>query len=142
MAVRVFKAIWYLSVLAAMAALLYHYAGLPETVVVGQGDVNFQSVGRDTFFYVSLLVLALINVTVYVVRRQTSQAPGVMTWFYGFISVINFFAIIALSFISLFNSNESFRYGEIGYVIYGSLFLIGAWLVGGLLYAAVHRLQS
>lgn len=133
-AVRVFRSVWFLSVVAVLATMLYQYASWPEEMVIGQGDVNFVTLGRDGFFYAVISILALVNVTVYVVRSQAKQAEGFVAWFYGFIAVINFFLIIALGFISLFNSNENYRFGEIGFIIYGSLFLIGLWIIGGLLY--------
>lgn len=133
-AIRVFRSVWFLSVVAVLATMLYQYASWPEEIVIGQGDVNFVSLSRDGFFYTVIAIMAFVNVTVYVVRSQAKQADGFVAWFYGFIAVINFFLIIALSFISLFNSNENYRFGEIGLIIYGSLFLIGLWIIGGLLY--------
>lgn len=139
MAVRIFRSVWFLSTLAVLACLLYQYASWPEQVVIGQEEVNFITLSRDGYFYLVLAVLTLINVTVYIAKRFTKRAEGLMAWFYGFIGVINFFLIIAISFISLFNSNESFRFGQIGFIIYGSMFLVGAWLVGGLIYYFIQK---
>jgi hypothetical protein len=139
MAVKIFRSVWFLSVLAVLFVLLYQYASWPETVVIGQGEVNFVSLSRDSFFYISMALLAFVNVTVYIARNFASKSAEFQAWFYGFIAVINFFLIIALSFISLFNSNEDFRFGQIGFIIYGSLILVFSWILGGLLYWLVRR---
>ncbi len=139
MAVKIFRSVWFLSVLAVLFVLLYQYAAWPETVVIGQGEVNFISLTRDSFFYVSMALLAFVNVTVYIARNFAKKSVEFQPWFYGFLAVINFFLIIALSFISLFNSNEDFRFGQIGFIIYGSLILVFSWIVGGLLYWLVRK---
>lgn len=141
-AVRIFRSVWFLSVLVVLAVLLYHYASWPEEVVIGQGDVNFIKLSRDTFFYTALVILAFVNVSVYISRTFARKVDAFVAWFYGFVAVINFFLIIALSFISLFNSSENYRFGEIGFIIYGSLFLIGAWLAGGLFYWLAQKNRS
>ena len=141
-AVRIFRSVWFLSVLVVLAVLLYQYASWPEEVVIGQGEVNFITLSRDGFFYTALVILAFVNVTVYISRNFARKAEAFTAWFYGFVAVINFFLIIALSFISLFNSSENYRFGEIGLVIYGSLFLIGMWLIGGLIYWLAQKKRS
>lgn len=141
-AVRIFRSVWFLSVLVVLAVLLYQYASWPEEVVIGQGDVNFITLSRDALFYASLVILAFVNVTVYISRTFARQVDAFVAWFYGFVAVINFFLIIALSFISLFNSSENYRFGEIGFIIYGSLFLIGMWLIGGLVYWFAQKKRS
>ncbi len=142
MAVKIFRSVWFLSVLAALFVLLYQYAAWPEDVVIGQGEVNFVTLSRDMFFYSSMFVLAFVNASVYIARTFAKQIEEFQAWFYGFIAVINFFMVIALSFISLFNSNEDFRFDQIGFVIYGSLILVFAWMLGGLLYWLVRKNQQ
>jgi hypothetical protein len=138
-AVRIFRSVWFLSVVAVLTILLYQYASWPEELVIGQGEVNFITLTRDGFFYTVIAILTLVNVTVYAIRTMAKRADGFVAWFYGCIAVINFFFIVALSFVSLFNSNENYRFGEIGFIIYGSLFLIGLWIIGGLLYWLVQK---
>jgi hypothetical protein len=140
MALRIFRSIWFLSVLVILGALLYQYASLPEEVVIGQGEVNFITLGRDTFFYLTVALLALVNVTVFIVKKWAQKVEAFQAWFYGLIAVINFFLIIALSLISLFNSNESFRFREIGFIVYGSMILVAVWLVGGIIYWYAQKL--
>lgn len=139
MAVKIFRSVWFLSVLVMLAVLLYHYAGWPEEVVIGQAEVNFVVLSRETFFYSMLAIIGFINTSVFITKHYAARAPEFLAWYYGFISIVNFFLVIGLSFIGLFNSNENFRFGEIGFIIYGSLFLIGAWLLGGVLYWILRR---
>jgi len=141
MALRIFRSVWLLSVVAILAALLYHYASLPEEVIIGQQEIYFISFARDTFFYILVAILTFINVTVFVAKKYARKSEEFQSWFYGFIAVINFFLIIALSFVSLFNSNESFRFNQIGFIVYGSMLLIGAWIVGGLAYWQIQKLR-
>jgi hypothetical protein len=139
MVVKVFRSIWFLSVLSVMAALLYHYAYLPEEVVVGQEDINFVMISREAFFYTSLAIISLINVTVYIVKRLANRLDALQAWFYGWIGIINFFLIIGLSLVMLFNSNEAYDFARIRGIIYGSIFLVGAWFIGGILYLIVQK---
>jgi hypothetical protein len=139
MAVKIFRSVWFFSVLAVLFVLLYQYASWPLEVVIGQGEVNFISLSKDNFFYSAMALLAFVNVTVYMVRNFAKKSEEFQAWFYGFIAVINFFLVIALSFISLFNSNEDFRFGQIGFIVYGSLILVFSWIVGGLLYWVVRK---
>lgn len=139
MVLRIFRSIWFVSVLTILAALLYQYAGLPEVVVIGQDEVNFITFGRDTFFYSVLAILAFVNVTVFIVKRLAHGFEEFQSWYYGLIAVINFFLIVALSFVRLFNSSESFNFGSIGFIIYGSMLLIGVWIVGGMMYWVITK---
>lgn len=138
-AVRIFRSVWFLSVLAVFVMLLYQYASWPEEVVVGQEAVNFISFSRENVFYIFLAIAALVNVSVFVARHFAKSKEELLAWFYGLIGIVNFFLIIAVSFISLFNSNESFRYERIGVIVYGSMFLFGAWIVGGIFYWLIQR---
>jgi hypothetical protein len=141
MALKIFRAVWFFSVSIILGVLLYHYAGWPEQIVIGQETINFITLGRDLFFYVSLAILVFINVTVYIVRSLAHRAVNLQAWFYGLIAIINFFLVIALSAISLFNSNENYRFGQLGVIIYGSMVLIGLWLLGGVLYWLVSKVK-
>ena len=142
MAVKIFRSVWFLSVLAVLFVLLYQYAAWPEEVVIGQGEVNFVTLSRDSFFYACMIIVAFVNVSVYIAKTFSRQIEEFQAWFYGFIAVINFFLVIALSFVSLFNSNEDFRFDQIGFVIYGSIILVFGWMLGGLLYWLVRKNQQ
>lgn len=129
MIVKIFKAVWFFSLLAAVGVLLYAYASYPETIQLTEGEPGqAETISREALFYSSLIILALFNSLVFVVTRlMASSGPLFHAWFYGLIVFFNLFMIVALEFFNLFNSNERFDYASIGYIIYGSVALIVLW---------------
>ena len=127
MYLKIFRAIWFLSMLAMLGMLLYIYAALPETVIVQSDGAETVSITRDAFFYAMLAAGGIINVLVYIIARLMPGASDFRTWFYGQVVTLNFFLIIALSFIHLFNTSEKFDYPRIGFIIYGSVGLVVLW---------------
>jgi hypothetical protein len=142
MILKVFRGVWFLSLMAAMANLMYVYAGLPEQVVVQEEGINTTAISKETVFYVWLAVLGIVNVLVYVFGKKLVPSEALRTWFTGLIICLNLFFIIAFSFIGLYNSSESFDFSRAGFVLYISLGLIGAWVVGGAIYGLVKRFSS
>lgn len=142
MILKVFRGVWFLSLMAAMANLMYVYAGLPEQVVVQEEGINTMAISKETVFYVWLAVLGMVNVLVYVFGKKLVPSEALRTWFTGLIICLNLFFIIAFSFIGLYNSSESFDFSRAGFVLYISLGLIGAWVVGGAIYGLVKRFSS
>ncbi len=142
MILKVFRGVWFLSLMAAMANLMYVYAGLPEQVVVQEEGTNTMAISKETVFYVWLAVLGMVNVLVYVFGKKLVPSEALRTWFTGLIICLNLFFIIAFSFIGLYNSSESFDFSRAGFVLYISLGLIGAWVVGGAIYGLVKRFSS
>jgi hypothetical protein len=128
--------------MAAMANLMYVYAGLPEQVVVQEEGINTTAISKETVFYVWLAVLGIVNVLVYVFGKKLVPSEALRTWFTGLIICLNLFFIIAFSFIGLYNSSESFDFSRAGIVLYISLGLVGAWIVGGAIYGLVKRFSS
>jgi len=70
MILKVFRGVWFLSLLAAMANLMYVYAGLPEQVVVQEEGISTTAISKETAFYVWLAVLGFVNVLVYVFNKN------------------------------------------------------------------------
>jgi hypothetical protein len=126
MVLKVFKAVWFLSVLIVLTDLLYVYASLGEVVTVqetGQGRIDLD---RNTFFYIVMVILALSNALVYTGKLFRYQ-EDFRTWFYGLIISLNIFFVVAMSLVALYNSSEHFDYTRIGFVIYGSVVLVIGW---------------
>ncbi|MBX2970554.1 MAG: hypothetical protein KF803_14385 [Cyclobacteriaceae bacterium] len=142
MILKVFRGVWFLSLMAAMANLMYVYAGLPEQVVVQEEGINTTAISKETVFYVWLAVLGIVNVLVYVFGKKLVPSEALRTWFTGLIICLNLFFIIAFSFIGLYNSSESFDFSRAGIVLYISLGLVVAWIVGGAIYGLVKRFSS
>src|SRR3989337_2827059 len=63
MTLKLFRAMWFLSVLVVLVNLLYVYASWPELVIVKEDDLV--SVNREWLFYIFMLSIILINVLVY-----------------------------------------------------------------------------
>jgi len=139
MALKIFKAVWFLSVLVCLAVFLYVYASLPEEVMLREGERI--SISREVLFYTFLILFAFLAGLVFAVRKLYFD-EHFLTWFHGLIISLNFFLVIALNFASLINSGENFRYERIGYVIYGSLALMTCWAAAWPLYAGIRRLRG
>lgn len=142
MILKIFKSLWFLSLLALLAALLYVYASLPESVVVQEDGPAIVTLSRDTFFYIVLAFITLINVLVYAVKRFFQRDESLRAWFHGLIITINIFFIIGLFLISSYNSGERFRFERIGFVIYGSVALVMVWAAAWPLYQVFKRSSS
>lgn len=142
MILKIFKSLWFLSLLALLAALLYVYASLPESVVVQEDGPAIVTLSRDTFFYIVLAFITLINVLVYAVKRFFQRDESLRAWFHGLIITINIFFIIALFLVSSYNSGERFKFESIGFVIYGSVALVLVWAAAWPLYQILKRSSS
>ena len=141
MALKIFRAVWFLSVLSVLANLLYIYATLPEQVIIQEDGATQVSVGREVMFYTVVIVLALVNVLVYVIGKFFPRDEEFRAWFHGLIMTINIFFIVGISLVGLYNSAEKFDYSRIGFVIYGSLGLILIWAVSWPIYRTMRRLS-
>ncbi len=142
MALKLLKGIWFVSMVVALGTLLYVYAGLPQDVVVQSEGGNNVSISNEAFFYVVMMFLAISNVMVFVTGKLFQREEDFKTWFYGLIATLNIFFVIALVYISQFNSNERFDYGRIAFLSYGSVGLIVLWAALWPGYLIFRRLRS
>ncbi|MBL0744209.1 hypothetical protein [Chryseolinea lacunae] len=139
MALKIFKAFWFLSVVVVVIDVLYTYAGLPEHVVVKEEATGQITIGRDAFFYTAVAFIILVNALVYLIAKIQKHRPDFRTWFYGFMMAVNVFFVIALSFIALYNSSEKFDYSRIDFAIYGSVALIAVWAISWPVYSIYRK---
>ena len=128
MVLKIFRAVWFLSLVAALAVFLYVYASLPEQVALaGDGGI---ALSREAMFYCTLALLAVFNMMVFVFNRLYSrQSADFLAWFHGLMVCFNLFIIILLGFINLYNSGERFDYPRLGVMIYGSIGLLAVWMI-------------
>ena len=140
MSVKIFKAVWFLSMLAVLMTLLYTYAGLPLDVVVNENGGSLISVGKDNFFYLAATLIAVINALVFVVNKFYIKELDFRTWFYGLVICLNFFFVVALNFISLYNSGDAFDYSRIEYLILGATGLFVVWALGWPAYSIYKKI--
>lgn len=129
MILKIFKAVWFLSLLAVLANLLYVYAGWPQDVSIFEDDLDIFYIGREPLFYSAMSAVALFNLLVFMFSKEVTPDENFRSWLHGFVITLNIFFIISLSFISLYNSTEKFDFNRIGVVIYSSLSLVVLWAV-------------
>ena len=127
MVFKIFRVVWFVSVLALFVTLLFGYASWGEELVIQQDESAEVTVSREIFFYLLVAVFAVTNVLVYVISKFFKRNLAFRTWFHGLVVTINVFFIIALSLIGLYNSREAYDYQRIGFIIYGSVGLILLW---------------
>ncbi len=142
MTLKLFKAIWFLSMLAVFANLLYVYASLPEQVSLMEEGVETYAIGREQLFYSAMVVIALANVMVYLFSKSIAPDEHFRTWLHGLVITLNIFFIIGLSFISLYNSVEKFDFSRIGFIIYSSVILVVVWALSWPVYSISRKLMS
>lgn len=128
MTVKIFKGVWFFSMLGLLAMFFYVYAGLPETVMLWDFPEQV-TLSRNALFYSLILAIALLNATVYLVRQVADKESGFTAWFYGMIASVNIFFIAVIGFVHVFNGGERYDYSRMSPAIYGSLILICAWLI-------------
>jgi hypothetical protein len=126
MVVKIVRAVWFISLLVAAAYLLYVYAGLPESVDIG----NQLQIERSVFFYLLLLVIGAFNALGFVIRKLFQNQPDIQTWFFGLLIFFHLFLIVALTFTQLTNSLERFDYERMGFLINTSVALLVVWAFG------------
>lgn len=137
MVLKLFRAVWFLSVLVVLANLLFVYASLPEVVVIQSGDEV--SIGREWFFYVALVIIVGVNTLVYLFRWLFPGRDDVRTWFHGLVITVNVFFIVALQALAVYNSNEVFDHSLAGIYLTGSLVLILLWAAAWPAYLFAQR---
>lgn len=139
---RIFRSMWFLSLMAVTVTLLYGYASMHEEVVVREALESSFRISRDTFFYVVLAFLAIINVLVFIIARIMVRSEDFKSWFYGLVITFNIFFIVGIGFVSLYNSGESYQYARLEPVIYASIGLFVVWSFAWPLYLGYKRLSS
>ncbi|MCW5912837.1 MAG: hypothetical protein KIT62_17330 [Cyclobacteriaceae bacterium] len=128
MALKIFKGVWFFSVLAVLGMFFYVYAGLPELVTLWDRPDQI-TISKNGLFYLTILAIAILNATVYLVRQVADKESGFIAWFYGMIVTVNVFVIAVFGFIHVFNGGDRYDYSRMAPAIYGSLVLISVWLI-------------
>ncbi|MFN3840254.1 MAG: hypothetical protein ACK4RF_06060 [Cyclobacteriaceae bacterium] len=124
MILKIFKALWFLSMLAVLANLLYVYAGWPEEVAVYEDQLDIFYISREALFYGTMLALGVINLLVYMFPGALIPNENFRVWVHALVMSLNIFFLISISFVGLYNSSEKFDFGRIGWIIYSSIVLL------------------
>jgi hypothetical protein len=127
MVLKIFRVVWFVSVVVVFTKLLYHYAGWQETLVIQEAEGSQVTMNKEVLFYVLVLVIALINVLVYLTSKVYKRQEDLRAWFHGLITTINIFFVIALTLIATYNSTEAYDFSRAGFIVYGSVALMGLW---------------
>lgn len=143
MILKIFRAVWFLSLLAVLANLMYVYAGLPEQVTVAEkGGATSYIMDKEPLFYSALACIGIINLLVFLFSKSITPREDFRTWLNGFVITLNFFFIVGFSFIGLYNSAEHFDFSRIGFIIYASVILIALWAISWPVYLIGKRIFS
>lgn len=131
---RIVKFIWIISLLSALAVLLYTYASLAEVVFLTNDITDQGSITRETYFYIGLALLVVFNFGFYALSKNMHLGNAVLkealvNWQLSFAMILNFFYMAAALFIMLFNSGENFNYNNFGYLIFIALGFVALWIV-------------
>jgi hypothetical protein len=140
MSVKIFKAVWFLSMLGVLVNLLYTYAGLPVEVVINENAGDSILIDKDNYFYLVATLIAVVNALVFVVSNFYRKDADFRTWFYGLVICLNFFFVVSLNFISLYNSGDQYDYSRIEFLITGSTALFVVWALGWPLYSLYRKI--
>jgi len=137
MALKIFKVIWFFSLIAVLGVFMYVYASLPDPVAVGDGS---KILSKESLFYILLAVLSLTNASVFAITRLFSEKDhDFKAWFYGLVVCANLFFVVGLAFVSLYNSTEKFDYARIGFIIYGTIALLIGWSISWPIFRIAQR---
>lgn len=122
---KVLKVVWIISMVAAVATFFYSYASLQDLVSFGLEGVI---IGKNTFFYISLLLLALFNTTAFIFPRLVN-AEILRAWYYGLVAVFHLFLCSVFILVAILNSDERYDYTSVGPMVYGSFILLMGWIL-------------
>jgi len=139
MALKLFRVLWFVSVLLVVFNLLYIYAGLPFEVVVSEQGERV-TVSRELLFYGMLAGVVLMNVLVYIFKYFYPQGEDFRAWFHGLLITFNIFCIVALWSLSVYNSLERFNPSLVTGYLLGSLGLSVIWAAGWPLYLLYQKI--
>ena len=139
MILKIFKAVWFLSLMGFMVIFMYIYASLPQQVVIQEG-FEAVSMSRNTVFYLTLGMVSIINALIFAFSKlYGNRNEPFSVWFFGLIILLNFFFSTVLGYFNVLNSGEKFAFERLGIVIYGSVLLIIIWAIGWPVYSFLRK---
>ncbi len=67
MYLKIFRVVWFFSIIAVLGFFMYTYAALPDPLVILDGEEQL-IIGKETWFYAILALVAIFNMFVFVLR--------------------------------------------------------------------------
>jgi hypothetical protein len=139
MIIKVFKVVWFVSLLVMTGVFIYCYASWPQEVTLG--DEQGTSIDRGILFYACLGLSAVFNsLAFFIVRMNFSKAFA--TWFYGLLISFHAFLVSGFIFITILNSLEKYDYSRFGPTLYGSMILLIVWIVCWPVYYVFNKISA
>lgn len=138
---RLANAFWGITILLFLGILLYAYANMPDRVGVNEGPGGLPDtfIGRDTFFYLSLLIFLLTNGIFFGLRnmlagKRRSIAPNrlhiaerLKAWLIAFAGSLNLLYVFFIIYLGVFNNPEYLRLDDYVILVYlGPLIVLAA----------------
>ncbi len=145
MIIKIFKGVWFFSLLATLGIFLYVYAALPETISLMRSGLAVPelTMTRNELFYLTVGVLTILNALVFVAAKVFARENEYfIAWIYGLVTFFNLFFVVALEFVNVSNSQERFDYQRIGYIIYTSIALVVIWSALWPIYRLIQRFSG
>jgi hypothetical protein len=140
MILKIFKVVWFVSLLAMVGAFVYSYASWPEVVGLGE-EASAYSLHKGMLFYLCLGLAGIFNAVVFVIPRfQFSEAFA--AWFYGLVISFHAFFISVFIFITIFNSAENYDYAQVGPILYASTGLLLVWMAAWPVYLIMIKFMT
>jgi hypothetical protein len=138
MIIKVFKVVWFVSLLTMTGVFIYCYASWPQEVSLGKEQ---GSIDRGILFYACLGLAAIFNALAFVISRM-NYSVAFATWFYGLLISFHAFLVSGFIFITILNSLEKYDYARVGPTLYGSMILLIGWIVGWPVYYVFSRMNA
>ena len=139
MILKIFKGVWFFSLLGLLALFFYVYASMPE-VVLFSDDAELISMSRNNFFYLFIVVMAVVNVLVFMIDKLVSRSiQGFNAWFYGLVITLNAFFFSTLLYLLVLNGGDRYDFSRMGPAMFGTMILILLWLIGGAFYFIMKK---
>lgn len=143
---KIFNLFWFFTFVLFFAALTLSYAYLPENIGIhadNTGAVD-QFIKKEAFFYIGLIIFVVSNIVSFYFIRVLDSVPAstsfyfknqsfkykITNWFAGFVTMVNLFLVMAVSYIAIFNSQD-YQIEKYNYLLYliPVLFVVSmAWL--------------
>ena len=143
---KLIKALWFATLIATSAFLLFVYAGFTEEQLILITNSS-TGIDRETFFFGTLGWIMISNFTFYVLqwrlrKNDSNFSEFTKGWLMGLAAGFNFFLIVCLSFVQVFNGGENFNFDSIGYLIFISLGLIVLWTLALPIYLVKEKISA
>ena len=118
---------------------IYCYASWPQEVRFSE-NADWIVLDKGYLFYSCLVLTAVLNALVFAIVKLRFSTDFI-TWFYGLLIAFHTFLVSGFILITIFNSLETYDYAMMGPTVYGSIFLLMAWILAWPVYFVYQKLR-